>query len=88
MTDLTKLSRRGFIGASTSLVALAASGLPVLAQSEGSLTIAYNIPVQSWDPTTGPAAVNPVLQAVYLAVFDRYVGQAPDLSFTPGLLTE
>jgi peptide/nickel transport system substrate-binding protein len=60
----------------------------VLAQDASELTIAYNIPVQSWDPTTGPAAVNPVLQAVYLAVFDRYVAQNEDLSFGPGLLTE
>ena len=88
MTDFTTLSRRGFLGASTALAALAAAGVPALAQDGSSLTIAYNIPVQSWDPTTGPAAVNPVLQAVYLAVFDRFIGQAPDLSFEPGLLTD
>lgn len=82
------LSRRGFLGASTAFAALGATGLPVLAQDGSNLTIAYNIPVLSWDPTTGPAAVNPVLQSYYLAVFDRFVGQAPDLSFEPGLLTD
>ena len=53
------LSRRSFLGASSALAALAASGLSVSAQSGSNLTIAYNIPVLSWDPTTGPAAVNP-----------------------------
>ncbi|PTQ75339.1 ABC transporter substrate-binding protein [Celeribacter persicus] len=88
MTAKGQLTRRGFMGASAALTALLASGAPLLAQDGTSLTIAYNIPVQSWDPTTGPAAVNPVLQSVYLAVFDRYIAQAPDLSFGPGLLTE
>lgn len=88
MTAKTQLTRRGFIGASAALTALIATGAPVLAQSADSLTIAYNIPVQSWDPTTGPAAVNPALQSIYLAVFDRFIDQAPDLSFGPGLLTE
>lgn len=88
MTAKTQLTRRGFIGTSAALTALIATGAPVLAQSADSLTIAYNIPVQSWDPTTGPAAVNPALQSVYLAVFDRYVNQAPDLSFGPGLLLD
>ena len=40
------------------------------------------------DPTTGPSAVNPTIQAIYQAVYDQYVGQAPDLSFTPGILTD
>ncbi|MFV0382759.1 ABC transporter substrate-binding protein [Paracoccus sp. (in: a-proteobacteria)] len=88
MTQGTNLTRRGFLGSSATLTALLASGLPGLAQEGGDLTIAYNLPVQSWDPTTGPSAVNPALQAVYLAVFDRYIGQNPDLSFGPGLLTE
>ena len=88
MTAKTQLTRRGFIGASAALTALIATGAPVLAQSADSLTIAYNVPVQSWDPTTGPAAVNPALQSIYLAVFDRFIDQAPDLSFGPGLLTE
>ncbi|WP_158972088.1 ABC transporter substrate-binding protein [Chachezhania sediminis] len=85
MTPL--FSRRGFLGAAAALTAVLYGAGDVAAQS-GDLTIAYNIPVQSWDPTTGPAAVNPVLQSVYLAVFDRFIGQAPDLSFIPGILTE
>ncbi|NIZ09373.1 ABC transporter substrate-binding protein [Pseudooceanicola sp. HF7] len=88
MKELSTLSRRGFLGASAALSALLVSGVPTLAQDGSNLTIAYNLPVQSWDPTTGPAAVNPALQSVYLAVFDRFIGQAPDLSFEPGLLTD
>ncbi|MCA0942130.1 ABC transporter substrate-binding protein [Salipiger pacificus] len=88
MTSSLPLSRRGFMGASAALTALLATGSSVLAEGADSLTIAYNLPVQSWDPTTGPAAVNPALQSVYLAVFDRYIAQAPDLSFGPGLLTD
>ena len=86
---MTDLSRRGFLGRSAALGALLASGGGTAALAAGGdLTIAYNIPVQSWDPTTGPAAVNPVLQSVYLAVYDRYIDQTPDLSFGPGLLTD
>lgn len=85
---MNTMNRRGFLGTSAFATALAASGLPVIARNGGDLTIAYNVPVQSWDPTTGPAAVNPVLQSIYLAVFDRFVGQNPDLSFDAGLLTD
>jgi peptide/nickel transport system substrate-binding protein len=88
MTVKIDVSRRGFMGGSVALGALIASGMPLSAQGTQSLTIAYNLPVQSWDPTTGPAAVNPALQSIYLAVFDRYIAQAPDLTFAPGLLTE
>ncbi|MDO6724902.1 ABC transporter substrate-binding protein [Celeribacter halophilus] len=88
MSDKMNLTRRGFMGTSAALATLFASGIPLSAQDADNLTIAYNIPVQSWDPTTGPAAVNPALQSIYLAVFDRYIEQAPDLSFGPGLLTE
>ncbi|KZL05042.1 Periplasmic dipeptide transport protein precursor [Pseudovibrio axinellae] len=83
------ISRRNFLGASAAFASLATlPGGHVLAQGARGITIAYNIPVLSWDPTTGPAAVNPVLQAIYLAVFDRYVDQKPDLSFGPGILTD
>ncbi len=81
------LTRRGFLGTTAALSTLLATGMPAFAQ-DGNLTIAYNVPVQSWDPTTGPSAVNPTLQAVYLSVFDRFIGQNPDLSFTEGLLTD
>ena len=54
----------------------------------GELTIAYNVNLPSWDPTTGPSAVNPTIQGLYQSVFDQFIPQKPDLSFAPGLLTE
>lgn len=51
------------------------------------LTIAYNVNLPSFDPTVGTSAVNPTIQAIYRSIFDQYVGQKPDLSFEPGLLT-
>jgi dipeptide transport system substrate-binding protein len=54
----------------------------------GALTIAYNVNLPSFDPTVGLSAVNPTIQSIYQAVFDPYIGQAPDLSFKPGLLTK
>lgn len=52
------------------------------------LSIAYNVPLPSWDPTTGPSSVNPTIQTYYKAVFDSFIDQNPDLSFKAGLLTE
>jgi peptide/nickel transport system substrate-binding protein len=57
-------------------------------QEQQVLTIAYNVALPSWDPTTGPSSVNPTIQTYYKAVFDAYIDQNPDLSFKPGLLTE
>src|SRR3979490_3006826 len=54
----------------------------------GTLTIAYNVNLPSFDPTVGLSAVNPTIQSIYQSIFDTYVGQAPDLSFKPGLLTK
>ena len=54
----------------------------------GTLTIAYNVNLPSFDPTVGLSAVNPTIQSIYQSVFDPYIGQAPDLSFKPGLLTK
>ncbi len=67
-----------------------AASLPRLAvaQSKDELTIAYNVNLPSWDPTTGPSAVNPTIQGIYQSVFDQFIPQKPDLSFAPGLLTE
>ena len=60
-----------------------------IASAQGSeLTIAYNVNLPSWDPTVGPSAVNPTIQAIYQSVFDMYIAQKPDLSFAPGLLTK
>ena len=61
---------------------------PASAQDDSTLTIAYNVPLPSWDPTVGPSAVNPTIQGIYRSVFDQFIGQKPDLSFEPGLLTE
>lgn len=58
------------------------------AQAGSTVTIAYNVNLPSWDPTVGASAVNPTIQTIYQAVFDPYIGQAPDLAFVPGLLTE
>jgi peptide/nickel transport system substrate-binding protein len=88
-TDLFD-SRRGFLRAGgLTLAALGASGpLKVLAQTQSTLTIAYNVDLPSWDPTVGPSAVNPTIQSIYKAVFEQYIDQNPDLSLKPGLLTE
>jgi peptide/nickel transport system substrate-binding protein len=63
-------------------------GRPAQAAAAGTLTIAYNVNLPSFDPTVGASAVNPTIQSIYQAVFDPYIGQAPDLSFKPGLLTK
>lgn len=66
------------------------AGLPRIATAAtpGELTIAYNVNLPSWDPTTGPSAVNPTIQGLYQSVFDQFIPQKPDLSFAPGLLTK
>ena len=56
----------------------------VQAAAPGTLTIAYNVNLPSFDPTVGLSAVNPTIQSIYQAIFDPYIGQAPDLSFKPG----
>ncbi len=71
------------------LAALGASGpLKVLAQTQSTLTIAYNVDLPSWDPTVGPSAVNPTIQTLYKAVFSQFIDQNPDLSLKPDLLTK
>src|ERR1700731_2311299 len=89
--DSSALSRR------TVLQLAGAAALPlssgVLAQgaqaaAPGTLTIAYNVNLPSFDPTVGLSAVNPTIQSIYQSVFDPYIGQAADLSFKPGLLTK
>jgi peptide/nickel transport system substrate-binding protein len=51
------------------------------------LTIAYNVNLPSFDPTVGPSAVNPTIQAIYRSVFDQFIGQKANLAFEPGVLT-
>ncbi|MGV8937725.1 MAG: ABC transporter substrate-binding protein [Allorhizobium sp.] len=83
------LSRRQTLGlgAATFLTGILAGRLPVLAADASTLTIAYNVNLPSFDPTVGPSAVNPSIQAIYRSIFDQFIGQGPDLSFQPGLLT-
>jgi peptide/nickel transport system substrate-binding protein len=86
---MTNLSRR-------QLMQLAGAGLLLgnglnisSAHAEGgTVTIAYNVNLPSWDPTTGLSAVNPTIQSIYRSVFDQFIGQKPSLEFQPGLLTE
>ena len=57
------------------------------AAAGSTLNIAYNVNLPSFDPTVGPSSVNPTIQAIYRSVFDQFIGQKPNLSFEPGLLT-
>lgn len=82
------LTRRALMGYGAAGLGLGLLGAaPARAQS-GELSIAYNVNLPSWDPTVGPSAVNPTIQGIYQSVFDQYINQEPDLSFTGGLLTE
>src|ERR1700733_15195529 len=84
------LSRRTLLqlaGAASLPVSSGRLGAPARAAA-GTLTIAYNVNLPSFDPTVGVSAVNPTIQSIYQSIFDHYVGQAPDLSFKPGLLTK
>ena len=86
---MTTLTRRQALslGAATFITGILAGRTIVEAAESGTLTIAYNVNLPSFDPTTGPSAVNPTIQAIYRSVFDQYIGQGPDLKFQPGLLT-
>ena len=57
------------------------------AAAGGTLNIAYNVNLPSFDPDVGPSSVNPTIQAIYRSIFDQYIGQKPNLAFEPGLLT-
>jgi peptide/nickel transport system substrate-binding protein len=79
---LLQLAGAAALPASSSLLSRPAEA------AAGTLTIAYNVNLPSFDPTIGLSAVNPTIQSIYQAIFDPYIGQAPDLSFKPGLLTK
>jgi peptide/nickel transport system substrate-binding protein len=83
------LSRRQALacGAASFITSLLAGKGLARAEGPGTLTIAFNVNLPSFDPTVGPSAVNPTIQAIYRTVFDQYVGQKPNLAFEPGLLT-
>jgi peptide/nickel transport system substrate-binding protein len=82
-----KLTRRGVVAGGLTLAA-AGRIIPVRSARAdgGTVTIAYNVGLPAWDPTVGPSAVNPTIQGIYQSVFDQYIGQKPDLSFTGGVL--
>jgi len=83
------LTRRALMGYGAAGLGLGLTGLPVKVSAAGDeLVIAYNVNLPSFDPTVGPSAVNPTIQGIYQSIFDQYINQNPDLSFTPGLLTE
>jgi len=83
------VNRRQLLGYGASTLALASLARPNRARAASDeLTIAYNVNLPSWDPTTGPSAVNPTIQGIYQSVFDQFIAQKPDLTFAPGLLTE
>src|SRR5258708_20414246 len=85
------LSRRHVLQLAGAAALPLSSGLlsgGVQAAAPGTLTITYNVNLPSFDPTIGSSAVNPTIQSIYQSIFDTYVGQAPDLSFKPGLLTK
>ena len=71
------INRRQMLGYSASALGLAALGLPRTASAQANeLVIAYNVNLPSWDPTTGPSAVNPTIQGIYQSVFDQFIPQA------------
>ena len=98
MNMKSSLSRRSLSRRSVLQLAGGAAALPLAsgllgdgaahAAASGTLTIAYNVNLPSFDPTVGLSAVNPTIQSIYQSVFDPYIGQAADLSFKPGLLTK
>ena len=85
---MTDLSRRQMLQLGAAGLLLG-NGLQICAaHAEGStVTIAYNVNLPSFDPTTGLSAVNPTIQSIYRSIFDQFIGQKPTLEFQPGLLT-
>ena len=81
------LNRRSVLQLTAASAALGLTGLPARAAID-ELVIAYNVDLPSWDPTTGPSAVNPTIQGLYQSVFDQFILQMPDLKPAPGLLMD
>ena len=89
--DFAMLSRRrllAMMGASATLPLVGKGFVSTALAADGTVTIAYNVNLPSFDPTVGASAVNPTIQALYQAIFDPYIAQQPDLKFKPGLITE
>jgi peptide/nickel transport system substrate-binding protein len=75
------------LGAGGLIAGLIRPGGVVQAAVGNTLTIAFNVNLPAFDPTVGPSAVNPTIQAIYRSVFDQFIAQRPNLGFEPGLLT-
>ncbi len=71
----------------STVLALALATVSTLAhaQQRDSLTIAYPVDVQSWDPT---AVTFPAGQSIYKSVFDSPLHYSADLKLTPRLIRE
>lgn len=68
-----KLTRRGLVAGGLTLASVNRIVPIRAARAEaGTVTIAYNVGLPAWDPTVGPSAVNPTIQALYQSVFDQY----------------
>lgn len=66
-------------------IAIAAFGAMAQAQQRDSLTIAYPVDVQSWDPTS---VTFPAGQSIYKSVFDSPLHYSADLKLSPRLIRE
>jgi peptide/nickel transport system substrate-binding protein len=91
-TSMNSFDRRRFLK-TTGAVALTApfAGsllLPEAWAQASTLTIAYNVALPSWDPTTGPSSVNPTIQSYYKSVFDSFIDQESNLKLKPGIITK
>ena len=70
-----KLSRRSLLRLAGAAALPLSSGLPTrsaAAATPGTLTIAYNVNLPSFDPTIGLSAVNPTIQSIYHAIEDAF----------------
>ena len=79
------LNRRrllGMMGATANLPLLGKGLVSRAIAADGTVTIAYNVNLPSFDPTVGASAVNPTIQALF-GRFSTYVGQEPNLEFSP-----
>jgi len=77
--------RRAFLAACLATL-LAAAALPRAASAQhDSLTIAYPVDVQSWDPTS---VTFPAGQSIFKSVFDSPLQYSADLKLSPRIVRE
>jgi peptide/nickel transport system substrate-binding protein len=84
---MINVTRRQAFAASGGLLTTLLAPRNFASAAGGTLNIAYNVNLPSFDPDVGPSSVNPTIQAIYRSIYDQYVGQKPNLAFEPGLLT-